>query len=91
MEKTVSAFEARRNFGKLLQEVAGRGDKIIIERHGEPAAVVVPVDVYRQWQQSREEFFDQMREMAEHADLSPEEADKLAEEAVAWARSNKGA
>lgn len=89
MEKTIGAFEARRNFGKVLQEVVANGDKVIVERHGEPVAVVVPVDVYRQWQRSRQTFFDKMQHMAEQADMSPEEADELAEEAVKWARDNK--
>ncbi len=91
MEKTVSAYEARRNFGKFLQEVSAKGEKIVVERHGEPVAVVVPVEVYKQWQRSRQGFFDKLQEMANRANLSPEEADQLAEEAVKWARSNKDA
>ena len=91
MEKTISAFEARRNFGKILQEVLVNGDKIIVERHGEPVAVVVPVSVYEQWQHSRRAFFDQLREMASRANMSPDEADELAQEAVRWARSHKDA
>jgi prevent-host-death family protein len=86
MERTIGAFEARRNFGKVLQEVVANGDKVIVERHGEPVAVVVPVDVYRQWQRSRQAFFDKLQDMAGRADMSPEEADELAEEAVKWAR-----
>lgn len=91
MEKTVSAYEARRNFGKYLQEVSGKGDKIVVERHGEPVAVVVPMDVYKQWQRNRQEFFDRLREMAERANMDPDEADELAEEAVQWARSQNKA
>jgi prevent-host-death family protein len=86
MERTVGAFEARRNFGKLLEEVVAKGDKIVVERHGEPVAVVVPVEVYRQWQRSRAAFFDRATAIAERVNLSPEEADKLAAEAVRWAR-----
>ena len=89
MEKTIRAFEARRNFGRILQDVVACGDKVIVERHGQPVAVVVPVEVYKQWQQKRQEFFDTMRIAAERANMSPEEADELAAEAVRWARSNK--
>ena len=90
MEKTISAFEARRNFGKVLQDIVACSDKIIVERHGEAVAVIVPVEVYEQWQRSRKAFFDTMRIAAERANMSPEEADELAAEAVRWARSNKG-
>ena len=91
MEKTIGAFEARRNFGKILQDVMVNCDNVIIERRGEPVAVVVPVEVYRQWQRSRQSFFRKLQEMAEQANMSPEEADELAAEAVRWARSNKEA
>jgi prevent-host-death family protein len=89
MEKTISAFEARRNFGKVLQDVAACNAKVIVEKHGEAVAVVVPMEVYRQWQRSRQRVIEKMREMAMRSDLSPEEADALAAEAVAWARATK--
>jgi prevent-host-death family protein len=82
MEKTVGAFEIRRNLGKVLQDIAARGDKYIVERHGEPVAAVVPVAVYEQWKHSRNRFFEQLRRAQENANLSPEEADALADEAV---------
>jgi prevent-host-death family protein len=82
MEKTVGAFEVRRSFGRILQEVAAKGDRVVVERHGEPIAAVVPIDVYNQWKRSRAEFFARMRTASERAALSPEEADQLAAEAV---------
>lgn len=87
MEKTVPAFEARRQFGKLLQDVAGRGHRFVVERHGEPIAAVVPIEVHEQWKRARGAFFAQMREIAELASLSPEEADALAAEAVQAVRA----
>ena len=89
MEKTISAFEARRNFGKVLQDVVACNAKVIVEKHGEAVAVVVPVEVYKQWQRSRQRVVEKMKEMASRADLSPEEADALAAEAVEWVRTNK--
>ncbi len=82
MEKTVSAFEARRNFGEILQDVAANGDNIVVERHGRPVAVVVPVHVYEQWQRSRARFFDSVREAAEHANMSPNDAESLVQETI---------
>jgi prevent-host-death family protein len=91
MEKTISAFEARRKFGKLLQGVAANGDIVVVERHGERVAAVVPIEDYERLQRSRKEFLDKIRATAERANMSPEEADELAAEAVRWARSNKSA
>lgn len=90
-ETTISAFDARRKFGKVLDSVAAGGDNVIVERHGEPVAVVVPVAAYRQWQQQREEararFFALMRESAERANMDPEEAEALVAEAIAEVRA----
>ena len=89
MEKTVGAFEVRRSFGRILQEVAAKGDRVVVERHGEPIAAVVPIDVYNQWKRSRAEFFDRMRQASERADLTPEDADQLAAEAIAAVRASQ--
>jgi prevent-host-death family protein len=90
VEKTVNAERARREFGKLLDAVANCRERIIIERRGEPAAVLVPVHVYQQWEQraaeARREYNAIMDRAAANANLSEEEAAELAAEAVAWAR-----
>lgn len=86
-EKTVGAFEIRQNFGKFIQGILAKGNKYIVERHGEPVAVVVPIKVYQQWKQNRSALFDAMRRTQQKANLSEEEAEKLAEEAVHVIRS----
>jgi prevent-host-death family protein len=91
MEKTVSAYEARRNFGKVLNDVSAKGDRIVVEKHGEPVAVVVPVEVYKQWQVGRQQAFDTIRKMAEEANVPEEEADALIEEAVRAVRAERRA
>ena len=87
MEKSMPAFEARRRFGKLLQEVAAHGDRVVVERHGAPIAAVVPIEVYEQWKRSRGAFFSAIRSAAERANLQPDEAERLAAEAVRAVRS----
>jgi len=42
--RTVSALDVRKHFGKLLDE-ASAGERIVIERAGQPQAVLVPLDV----------------------------------------------
>ena len=82
MEKTINAFEIRRTFGKVLQDVLGKGDRFVVERHGEPVAVVVPVSVYEQWKKSRERFFETLAQAQQNANLSESEADAAVQEAI---------
>jgi prevent-host-death family protein len=53
MEKSIGAYEIRRRLGKVLQEVIGSGDRYVVERHGEPVAAVVPIEVYNQWKRAQ--------------------------------------
>src|SRR5436190_771346 len=39
----------------------GRGDRVLVERHGEPVAAVVPIEVYQQWKQARGELYARVR------------------------------
>jgi prevent-host-death family protein len=71
----------------MLQDILKYGDKFIVERHGAPVAVVVPIEVYEQWKQTRERFFATLAAGQAAADLSEEEAARLAAEAVQAARS----
>jgi prevent-host-death family protein len=87
MEKTVGAFEVRRQFGRILQEVTARGDRFVVERHGQAVAVVVPIEVYEQWKRARAAFFATLRATAEQANLALEDGEKLAEEAVRGVRA----
>ncbi|HEX5506374.1 MAG TPA: type II toxin-antitoxin system Phd/YefM family antitoxin [Thermomicrobiales bacterium] len=89
MEKTVAAFDARRQFGKMLQDVSARGDRFVVERHGEPVAALVPIAVYEQWKRGREEFFDRLQAIAERANVPPDEAEELAREAVQAVRARR--
>lgn len=87
MEKMIGAFEARRQLGKILKEVSGKGDSYVVEYHGEPVAAVVPIQLYEQWKRRREAFFDKMRLTAERANMPEEEAMTLAQEAIEAVRS----
>jgi len=86
MEKTVGAFEIRRHLGNVLQDIAAHNDTYIVERHGQPVAAVVPMEVLEQWKRSRNQFFEQLSAAQQNAALTPEEADALADEAVQAAR-----
>ena len=89
LDKVASAYEIRRNFGKIMQNVLAKGERYLIKRHGETIAVVVPVEVYEQWQKSRERFFATLRIAQKNANLNPEEAETLAAEAVTEVRRKR--
>lgn len=91
MEKTIGAFEVRRQFGKMLTGVLTNDDRYIIERHGEPVAVLVPLELYEQWTRSRDRFFDQIESAAKRTDMPPDEADALVRDAIREARGATGA
>ena len=91
MEKTIGAFEVRRQFGKMLTSILAGGDRYIIERHGEPVAVLVPLELYEQWQRGRDRFFDHIEAVAKRTDMESEEADELVREAIREVRGQKQA
>jgi len=86
---TMGAFEARRNFGKLLTDVGYKGASIVVEKNGEKLVAIVPIEVLESWKQNRKELFNTMRQLQKEANMSPEEADKLAAEAVRVTRSQQ--
>ncbi len=87
MEKTVSSQDAPGRFGDLLQGVLDKGDRYVVEQDGVPMAAVVPFSLYSQWKRRRESFFGQMRETADKAGLSEDEAIRLTDEAKRATRS----
>ena len=58
MKRKVSALEARRRLGELLESVYYRGDEVVIERAGKVMAVIVPADRYEAVERARERIFE---------------------------------
>jgi prevent-host-death family protein len=74
MEKRLGITQAREKFRDLVERVQYKGDMYIINRHGKPAAAVVPVELYESWKRQREEFFDLIREIQEsNIDADPDQ------------------
>ena len=74
MEKELGVTAARRQFANIIDEVRFRGDNYVIVKHGEPAAAIVPMSLYRKWQRERQALFDVIREAQErNADADPGE------------------
>jgi len=82
MEKTLNSTKVRDSFSAILDEVQFQGDKYFILRKGRPAAVLVPIDVYESWKQSRQQFFELVRSFQEASgDNDPDEIMNLVLEA----------
>lgn len=88
--KQIGTAEAGRQWRQIIDDVSGKDTHFVVEDDGKPVAAVVPMHVYERMRQERAEFFDGLREMAQRANLSPEEADALAEEAVQAIRRGEG-
>lgn len=90
MEKLVDIDDIRNQIERVLEDVTVRGDHVIVEDHGEAVAVMIPVDLYKkQMSRSRDAFFEDLRAMAETANLTEAEAKELADEAVRFVRSQR--
>ena len=87
--RKVTVDEAQRSLEELLNELASEKGELLIELNDDAVFVVLPLDAYDRKRLARARFFRAMEEMGRNANLDPEEADRLAEEAVAWARANK--
>ena len=63
MERRLGITEARKQLAHIVDRVKYEGENYVIVRHGQPAAVVVPMEVYRRWKEEREEMFGTIRKI----------------------------
>ena len=88
MQKKISAMEARKNFGQVLNEASLRGDDFIVERAGKAMVAIVSMEKYEIMRQSREEAriaADIIKDKMQDVDASSTEA--LIDEAVSAVRA----
>ncbi len=89
MPKVVSTKEAKDKLSALIGWVREHEDEVIVERRGEPAAVIISFAEYGRLEAARErqrraEVLERMSRLrtevrARNRDLSQEQADELAE------------
>ena len=83
MKRRLSAVEARKHLGELLEGVYYRGDEVIIERAGKPMAAVIPPDRYRAMEQERERMIDLLERTQErNKDVPYEVIEREVEQAI---------
>lgn len=74
MEKTINVTKARDELRTIVDEVQYQGDKYVISRHGKPAVAVVPMYVYENWKNNRNELIEIMERVhAQNPDVDPDE------------------
>ena len=73
MKRTVTALDARRRLGELLETVYHRGDEVVIERAGKPMAVVISAAKYEAIESRSERLIDIIREIHEFNANVPED------------------
>jgi prevent-host-death family protein len=56
MEKQIGAFEARRNFGQVIEEAYYHKDAFIVTRSGREMAAIISIDDYRTWRKLAKEL-----------------------------------
>ena len=66
MKRKVSALEARRRLGELLESVFYRGDEVAIERAGKVMGVIVPAERYEAMERSRQRMMELVEKNWEH-------------------------
>ncbi len=92
MKRTLSALEARKRLGEILESVYYRGDEVVIERAGKPMAVVIPVERYQSMERNRERMFELVERAQEQSRGVPYEViEQEVSAAVREVRKRKGA
>ena len=91
MQREATAMTVRQNLGELLNEVQYRHDSIVITKAGKPVAAMVDMETYERMRRKDSGEFERL--WAEFAkgfeDLSEEQAQVLADEALAEARAER--
>lgn len=90
MIKTISARDAREQFGELLGAIDATKEPIVVERDGQPVAVVISPDDFARLQVGRANgwgVLDRLRDR--NVDIDPDEAFADATLAVAEARGER--
>ncbi len=92
MVRTISATEAKVNFGSVTQQVIEDGEAVIVENHGQPRVAIVTIQQLerlgeleeqerrRVWLERAKALRSRMRE--KNQDLTDEQAEQIADEIV---------
>jgi prevent-host-death family protein len=89
LEKTISAGQAKKQFGRLLEEVSHQSQSVVIEQSGQAMAVLIPVEQYRQLKERRAAFFAMIDDVQQRTSQAPpEELEAAIAEATSIAKAD---
>ena len=87
VKRRISAVEARKRLGEILESVYYRGDEVVIERAGKAMAVVIPSERYEAMERSRERLFELIEKNWErNKDIPYEEIEREVQQAIGEVR-----
>lgn len=66
--KKVTALDARKNLGTIMNAVSLRNDNYIVERKGKPMVAIIPIKKLEQMNRARQRFFKNMCKISESFD-----------------------
>jgi prevent-host-death family protein len=90
MKKTVSAMEARKHLGEILEGVHYKGDEVVIERNGKVMGVVISQRRYAGIERSRERFWELIHRTQErNKDVPYEVIEAEVEQAIREVRAER--
>lgn len=92
MVRTISATEAKVNFGAVSRQVIETDEPVIVESHGQPKVAIVPVEQLDrlhelEGRERRQVALENLRQLQDelatrNQDLTEEQADAIADELV---------
>ena len=92
MVRTISATEAKVNFGAVSKQVAETDEPVIVANHGQPTVAIVPVEQLERLheleeQEKRQTALENLRRLQDEValrnqDLTEEQADVMADDLV---------
>lgn len=63
--KTVTALNARKNLGTIMNAVSLKNDQYIVERKGKPLVAIIPIKKLKQMDRARQRFFRYMSRISD--------------------------
>lgn len=90
MIREVTAMDARKNFGEILNEVKYRHDTVLIKKAGKPIAAIIDLDLFERIKAMKHQFDVLTEELGKtYEGFSIEEAENEIEEALKNVRKNR--
>ena len=89
MIREITAMDARKNFGELLNEVKYRHDSILIKKAGKPIAALIDVDLFKKIRVLKYQFESLTDELSKTYEGIPvEDAEDEIKEALEKSKEN---